>query len=138
MKYNIEICGRDREHFRVGTIGASDNWVIKHTTLKKLYKLLVEYYKQTMRQSLEHSAFVAPDLTAIAKSAREEDVVKFGVLVMNAALQGPKNATYIQRVQGLSQQAQTFIMTSIEQLMTEVMSKPAAGSAPARKDSTSE
>lgn len=120
--YHTRTRCRDPTHFKsaasLAVSSSTDNWVIRHTALKKLFRLLTGYYQSSLRQNVEQCALELPNLQVLAKGADSaacnKEAFTFGRLVLNAALQCPKNAVYVERVQGLDQTVQHQVMAIIE------------------------
>ncbi|PWN51409.1 hypothetical protein IE53DRAFT_51455 [Violaceomyces palustris] len=97
-----------------------DNWVLKIGTLKRLYKLMVQYYSEILLCSPQ--ALPAPDLNAIAKSSDEEELCKLCHLAVGIAVHSEKNDQHIAAIQSLSEGDQEQLMNSINEVMTAIRS----------------
>lgn len=90
----------------------SGNWVIKYNKLQRLYKLSLGYFQEKLKKST--TQLTEPDLTAIAKDANEDEILKFGTIIISLAVQCPNNQIYVERIQTLNSEMQTELMISIE------------------------
>ncbi|GAC75593.1 hypothetical protein PANT_16c00058 [Moesziomyces antarcticus T-34] len=93
-----------------------DNWVLTIGTLKRLYKLMLQFYSQSL--SCAPSPLPSPDLNAIARSADPEELAKLCLLAIGIAVQSEKNEAHIAAIQTLDHSHQTQLMVSIERIMS--------------------
>ncbi|CAE6460999.1 unnamed protein product [Rhizoctonia solani] len=107
----------DEEYFRSPPRSqSSENWVIRFGQLKRLFRLITQYFVDVLhRQTAE---LEVPDLQAIAQN---HDVVQTLVLcrlTIAISVQGKKNSEVIAGIQKLPQADQRAIMTAIEKVMS--------------------
>ncbi|KAH7341569.1 HOOK protein-domain-containing protein [Rhizoctonia solani] len=107
----------DEEYFRnLPRSQSSENWVIRFGQLKRLFRLITQYFVDVLhRQTAE---LEVPDLQAIAQN---HDVVQTLVLcrlTIAISVQGKKNSEVIAGIQKLPQADQRAIMTAIEKVMS--------------------
>ncbi|KIS66560.1 uncharacterized protein UMAG_11790 [Mycosarcoma maydis] len=93
-----------------------DNWVLTIGTLKRLYKLMMQYYSQSLQAA--STALPSPDLNAIARSADAEQLALLCLLAIGIAVRSEKNETHIAAIQTLDQKHQHQLMMSIERVMS--------------------
>ncbi|KAJ1021627.1 hypothetical protein NDA16_003764 [Ustilago loliicola] len=93
-----------------------DNWVLTIGTLKRLYKLMMQFYSQTLQCA--PTALPTPDLNAIARSSDSIQLAKLCLLAIGIAVQSDKNETHIAAIQTLDQAHQHQLMMSIERIMS--------------------
>ncbi|GAC95383.1 hypothetical protein PHSY_002958 [Pseudozyma hubeiensis SY62] len=93
-----------------------DNWVLTIGTLKRLYKLMMQYYSQSLQCA--PTALPSPDLNAIARSADPQELAKLCLLAIGIAVRSDKNETHIAAIQTLDQAHQHQLMMSIERIMS--------------------
>ncbi|SPO31281.1 related to Hook protein [Ustilago trichophora] len=93
-----------------------DNWVLTIGTLKRLYKLMMQFYSESLQCA--PSSLPSPDLNAIARSADPAELAKLCLLAIGIAVQSEKNETHIGAIQTLDQTHQHQLMMSIERIMT--------------------
>lgn len=92
-----------------------ENWVLKTATLKRLYKLVVQYYIESLQQSPK--ALEVPDLDVLARDGSREELCKLGRLVIGIAVRSERAGEHIQAIQTLSIEDQQQLMYTIEQVM---------------------
>ncbi|CDS01047.1 related to Hook protein [Sporisorium scitamineum] len=93
-----------------------DNWVLTIGTLKRLYKLMMQFYSQSLQCA--PTALPSPDLNAIARSADPQELAKLCLLAIGIAVRSEKNEIHIAAIQTLDQTHQHQLMMSIERIMT--------------------
>ncbi|GJJ12471.1 hypothetical protein Clacol_006713 [Clathrus columnatus] len=115
----------DENYFRLPSRPASqlsDNWVIRFAALKRLYRLITQYFAEVLHQP--SSSLDVPDLQAISKDFELEATLILCRLTICIAVQSEKNKEVIDRIQLLSETKQHILMKAIEKLTNvEVMSK---------------
>ncbi|SPC63362.1 related to Hook protein [Ustilago sp. UG-2017b] len=95
-----------------------DNWVLTIGTLKRLYKLMMQFYSQSLQCA--PTRLPTPDLNAIARSSDSAELAKLCLLAIGIAVQSEKNETHIAAIQTLDQTHQHQLMMSIERIMTSI------------------
>ncbi|CAO3677548.1 unnamed protein product [Umbelopsis ramanniana] len=103
----------------------SDNWVLKFNNLKKLCKLVTRYYEEVLGQQDFTDKIPNINLTAIAKDADVDEILKLCQLVIVIAVLNDNNSIYIEKMQSLSQSSQHALMVCIEQVMVIVQGRSA-------------
>ena len=101
------------------------NWALALTNLKKLMRLIEAHYEEELGLHLQggrggNSYFASLDLAGIAREKRNKDIIKLVELVVLAAVRAPapeKARVYIERIMGLSPQAQAFLKESVERTL---------------------
>ena len=107
----------DAEYFRQpGRPAAqpSDNWVLRFSALKKLYRLMTQYFSEVLHQPT--SALEVPDLQAIAKDYNVNATLIMCRLTIAIAVQCENNKEIIERIQKLTESEQHALMRVIEQV----------------------
>ncbi|PWN36690.1 uncharacterized protein FA14DRAFT_159102 [Meira miltonrushii] len=92
-----------------------DNWILKTATLKRLFKLVTQYYIEVLQQS--PSALDVPDLDALARDGSKQDLYKLGSLVIGIAVRSDQANEHIAAIQSLPLEDQQQLMYTIEQVM---------------------
>jgi len=108
---------RDAEYFRHPTRPPgqlSDNWVLRFNALKRLYRLLIQYFSDVLDQNT--SALEVPDLQAMAKDHSVKDTLVMCRLTISIAVQCENNKHIINKIQSLSDTNQHYLMKAIEQV----------------------
>lgn len=106
----------DSSYFRNPHGGeVKDNWILKTATLKRLFKLVTQYYIEILHQS--PSALDIPDLDALARDGSKQDLYKLGSLVIGIAVRSEQANEHISAIQSLSIEDQQQLMYTIEQVM---------------------
>ncbi|KAI8998901.1 HOOK-domain-containing protein [Trametes punicea] len=103
----------------------SDNWVLRFSSLKRLYRLMTQYFSEVLHQPT--SALDVPDLQAIAKDYNINATLIMCRLTVAIAVQCENNQTIIERIQKLTESEQHSLMRVIEQVMDKVRSSADAG-----------
>ena len=105
----------DPEYFRHpprSTVHGTENWVLRATSLKRLYRLMTQYMTDVIRQPT--SALDVPDLQAMAKDNDVVATLAMCRLAIAIAVQSEKNKEIIERIQKLNQEDQHCLMKAIE------------------------
>ena len=108
---------RDTEYFRQPTrppAQLSDNWVLRFNALKRLYRLLIQYFSDVLNQNT--SALEVPDLQAMAKDHSVKDTLIMCRLTISIAVQCEDNKHIIDKIQSLTDTNQHYLMKAIEQV----------------------
>lgn len=111
----------DAEYFRQPTRPSaqpSDNWVLRFSSLKRLYRLMTQYFSDVLHQPT--SALDVPDLQAIAQDHNVPATLIMCRLTIAIAVQCEKNKEIIEKIQQLSESEQHSLMRVIEQVMAKV------------------
>ncbi|OBZ75226.1 Protein Hook [Grifola frondosa] len=111
----------DAEYFRQSTRPSaqpSDNWVLRFSALKRLYRLMTQYFSEVLHQPT--SALEVPDLQAIAKDYDIPATLIMCHLIIAIAVQCEKNKDIIEKIQRLGESDQHSLMRVIEQVMAKV------------------
>ncbi|EJD02105.1 HOOK-domain-containing protein [Fomitiporia mediterranea MF3/22] len=111
--------GVDSEYFRQShqSVQGSENWVLRVSSLKRLYRLMTQYYTDILHQPT--ATIDVPDLQAMAKDHDAAATLAMCRLTIAIAVQSPQNREIINKIQGLSQEHQHYLMRAIEQSMTK-------------------
>ncbi|KAH8108457.1 HOOK-domain-containing protein [Phellopilus nigrolimitatus] len=111
----------DAQYFRQpsrSSAQATDNWVLRFGTLKRLYRLMTQYYTDILRQPT--TALEVPDLQAMAKDEDASASLAMCRLTIVIAVQSARNREIINKIQMLSQENQHCLMKAIEQSMSKL------------------
>jgi protein HOOK3 len=106
----------DAEYFPQSTRPSaqpSDNWVLRFSALKRLYRLMTQYFADILQKPT--SGLDVPDLQAIAKDHSVPATLTMCRLTIAIGVQCEKNKQFIDRIQGLSETDQHYLMKAIEQ-----------------------
>ncbi|CAO1614456.1 unnamed protein product [Sympodiomycopsis kandeliae] len=130
----------DADHFRNPHSTAEsgqDNFVIRLATLKRLSKLIAQYYQDPLQ--LSTSSLEQPDLDEIARSSSPVEIGKLCKLVLGITIQSERTKTdHITAIQSFSQDDQQSLMEAIAQVMSgltkDVNGKDVNGSAQQQDD----
>ncbi|KAL1947543.1 hypothetical protein VTO73DRAFT_13267 [Trametes versicolor] len=118
----------DADYFRQPTRPSaqpSDNWVLRFSSLKRLYRLMTQYFSEVLHQPT--GALDVPDLQAIAKDYNVNATIIICRLTIAIAVQCENNQVIIERIQKLSESEQHSLMRVIEQVMSKARSSAEAG-----------
>ena len=108
---------RDAEYFRAPTrpsAQATDNWVLQFSALKRIYRLLTQYFAEVLMQPA--SGLEVPDLQAMAKDHDISATLGLCRLTLAIAVQCEKNKEFIGKIQALGETDQHYLMRAIEQV----------------------
>ncbi|KAJ7702433.1 HOOK protein-domain-containing protein [Mycena rosella] len=111
----------DAEYFRQSTRPSaqpSDNWVLRFSALKRLYRLMTQYFADVLQKPT--SGLDVPDLQAVAKDHAVQATLTMCRLTIAIGVQCEKNKEFIDRIQGLSETDQHYLMRAIEQVMARI------------------
>ncbi|KAJ1883239.1 hypothetical protein LPJ66_011054, partial [Kickxella alabastrina] len=116
----FEICAEiDRQWFKsIRSADIGDNWVLKMNNLKKLYKLVTQYYEDVL--GYPASNLDEPNLSAIAKNEDPEELLKLCHLILTLAVQCERNQVYIGKIMSLGEDDQRCLMVSIESVLAQL------------------
>ncbi|EIM82519.1 HOOK-domain-containing protein [Stereum hirsutum FP-91666 SS1] len=107
----------DADYFRQPTRPSaqpSDNWVLRFNSMKRLYRLMTQYFSDVLNKPT--SSLDVPDLQAIAKDHDVASTLTMCRLTIAIAVQCEKNKEFIEKIQGLSETDQHYLMKAIEQV----------------------
>ncbi|KAG6332241.1 hypothetical protein ID866_6849 [Astraeus odoratus] len=96
----------------------SDNWVLRFNALKRLYRLLTQYFEDVLQRPT--SALDVPNLQAAAKDYDVDATLIMCRMTLAIAVQCEKNREIIERIQRLDEGAQHHLMKAIEQVMVKI------------------
>lgn len=96
----------------------SDNWVLRFSALKKLYRLMTQYFADVLQKPT--SSLDVPDLQAIAKDGNVHAILSLCRLTIAIGVHCEKNKEFIEKIQELSQEDQHCLMKAIEQVMAKI------------------
>ncbi|KAJ7771830.1 HOOK protein-domain-containing protein [Mycena metata] len=111
----------DAEYFRQSTRPSaqpSDNWVLRFSALKRLYRLMTQYFADVLQKPT--SGLDVPDLQAVAKDHAVQATLTMCRLTIAIGVQCEKNKQFIDKIQGLSETDQHYLMKAIEQVMARI------------------
>ncbi|KAF9532408.1 HOOK protein-domain-containing protein [Crepidotus variabilis] len=102
----------------------SDNWVLRFSSLKRLYRVMTQYYADVLQKPT--SSLDVPDLQAIAKEHDLGATLLLCRLLIVIGVQCEKNKEFIDKIRGLSEEEQHLVMKAIEQVMAKIAIAPGA------------
>ncbi|KDN52120.1 hypothetical protein K437DRAFT_40724 [Tilletiaria anomala UBC 951] len=103
----------DGEHFRnPHEDELKDNVVLRIGTLKRLYKLMIQYMAENLQFST--AKLEEPDFDALARINAPSEACKLCRLALIIAVQSDNKMSYVEVIQGLDQGDQQQLMQSIE------------------------
>ncbi|KAJ7445821.1 HOOK protein-domain-containing protein [Mycena galericulata] len=111
----------DAEYFRQSarpSAQPSDNWVLRFSALKRLYRLMTQYFTDVLQKPT--SGLDVPDLQAVAKDHAVQATLTMCRLTIAIGVQCEKNKEFIDKIQGLSETDQHYLMKAIEQVMARI------------------
>ncbi|CAA7267986.1 unnamed protein product [Cyclocybe aegerita] len=117
----------DASYFRQPTRPSaqpSENWVLRFSALKRLYRLMTQYFADVLQKPT--SSLDVPDLQAIAKDHSLSATLTMCRLAIVIGVQCEKNKEFIDKIQGLSETDQHNLMKAIEQVMAKIALAPGA------------
>lgn len=91
-----------------------ENWVLRFSSLKRLYRLITQYYADVLHQPA--SALEVPDLQAVAKEYNVPETLRLCRLAIGIAVQSEKRKEVIEGIQGLKESYQSSLMRAIEKV----------------------
>ncbi|KIK63774.1 hypothetical protein GYMLUDRAFT_57431 [Collybiopsis luxurians FD-317 M1] len=111
----------DADYFRQSTrptAQTSDNWVLRFSALKRLYRLMTQYFMDVLHKPA--SGLDVPNLHAMAKDSDDTATLIMCRLTIVIGVQCHKNKVFIDKIQGLSQIDQQSLMRVIEQIINRI------------------
>jgi protein HOOK3 len=114
LKY-FSITSSDEEYFHNPPRSqSSENWVIRFGQLKRLFRLINQYFVDVLHR--QTAGLQVPDLQAIAQNHDVLQTLALCRLTIAISVQGKKNSEVIAGIQKLPQTEQRSIMTAIEKV----------------------
>ncbi|EJD53364.1 HOOK-domain-containing protein, partial [Auricularia subglabra TFB-10046 SS5] len=95
----------------------ADNWALRFNSLKRLFRLINQYYADVLHQPA--TAIQVPNLQAIAQDYNLEEMLIMCRLTIAIAVQSEKNKSVIERIQKLNDGDQHALMKAIEQVIDD-------------------
>ncbi|KAI0273860.1 HOOK-domain-containing protein [Gloeopeniophorella convolvens] len=95
----------------------SDNWVLRFNAVKRVYRLMTQYFSDALGQPTD--TLEVPDLQAVAKDYSIPSILMMCRLTLAIAVQCDKNKEFIDKIQGLSEVDQHYLMKAIEQIVDD-------------------
>jgi len=114
---NLTTPPSDAAYFRQPTRPSaqpSENWVLRFSALKRLYRLMTQYFTDVLQKPT--SSLPVPDLQAIAKDHNMQATLTMCRLTIVIGVQCERNKEFIDKIQGLSEGDQHYLMKAIEQV----------------------
>ena len=111
----------DADYFRQSarpSAQPSDNWVLRFSQLKRLYRLMAQYFSDVLHQPM--SAPEVPDLQGMAQDYNVAATLGMCRLAITIAVQCENNKAIIEKIQSLTESEQHSLMKVIEQTMAKV------------------
>ncbi|KAJ3517791.1 hypothetical protein NLJ89_g265 [Agrocybe chaxingu] len=115
----------DASYFRQSTRPSaqpSENWVLRFSALKRLYRLMTQYFADVLQKPT--SSLDVPDLQAIAKDHSLSATLTMCRLAIVIGVQCEKNKEFIDKIQGLNEMDQHNLMKAIEKVMAKIALAP--------------
>ena len=98
----------------------ADNWALRFNSLKRLFRLMNQYYADVLHQPT--TAIQVPNLQAIAQDSNVAALLVLCRLTIAIAVQCENNKEIIERIQRLTETEQHALMKAIEQVSAGVTS----------------
>lgn len=111
----------DVEYFRQPTRPSaqpSENWVLRFSALKRLYRLMTQYFTDVLQKPT--GSLDVPDLQAIAKDHNIAATLTICRLTIAIGVQCERNKQFIDKIQDLSEADQHHLMKAIEQVRLSI------------------
>ncbi|KAJ7074380.1 HOOK protein-domain-containing protein [Mycena amicta] len=111
----------DAEYFRQSprpSSPPSDNWVLRFSALKRLYRLMTQYFADVLQKPT--TGLQVPDLQAVAKDHAVQPTLAMCRFTIAIGVQCEQNKQFIDKIQGLSDTDQHYLMKAIEQVMARI------------------
>ena len=96
----------------------SENWVLRFNSLKRLYRLLTQYFEEVLQKPT--TALDVPNLQAAAKDCNVSAILVLCRMTLAITVQCEKNREIIERIQCLDEDAQHHLMKAIEQVRVAI------------------
>ncbi|CAK5264726.1 unnamed protein product [Mycena citricolor] len=125
----------DADYFRQSTRPSalpSDNWVLRFSSLKRLYRLMTQYLTEVLQKPT--SGLDVPDLQAVAKDHSPTHILAMCRLTLAIGVQCEQNKQFIDKIQGLTESDQHYLMKAIEQVMARISTSGDSGEASITED----
>ena len=97
---------------RTSQTGAQDNWVLRFTALKSLYKLMTQYFTDVLYKPTKN--LEAPNLQGVAKDYSTTDTLILCRMAIAIGVQCERNKEFIAKIQALNESDQHNLMRAIE------------------------
>ena len=113
----LDVTHSDADYFRQParpSAQPSENWVLRFSSLKRLYRLMTQYFSDVLHQPT--SALDVPDLQAMAKDFNNDAALVMCRLTIAIAVQCESNKQIIEKIQSLTEAEQHSLMRAIEQV----------------------
>uniref|UniRef100_A0A8C4R746 Calponin-homology (CH) domain-containing protein n=1 Tax=Eptatretus burgeri TaxID=7764 RepID=A0A8C4R746_EPTBU len=94
-----------------------DNWRLKASNLKKVYKGILDFYHEVLCQDL--TEFPSPDLSGFAERGDRVAMARVLQLILGCAISCQHKHMYIQRIMLLEESVQHVVMATIQELITK-------------------
>jgi protein HOOK3 len=112
----------DAEYFRQPTRASaqpSDSWVLRFSTLKRLYRLMTQYFSDVLQCPMGN--LEVPDLQAIAKDHNVAATLTMCRMTIAIGVQCERNREFIDKIQGLNETDQHYLMKAIERVRSMLL-----------------
>ncbi|KNZ79392.1 Hook like protein [Termitomyces sp. J132] len=96
----------------------SENWVLRFSSLKRLYRLMTQYFTEVLQKPT--GSLDVPDLQAIAKDSSLWATLIMCRITIAIGVQCERNKQFIEKIQSLSETDQHHLMKAIEQVMARI------------------
>ena len=121
----LTIINSDQSYFRQpprSSTQPSENWVLRFSSLKRLYRLMTQYFADVLQKPT--SSLDVPDLQAIAKDHSLSATLTMCRLTLVIGVQCEKNEEFIDKIRDLSETDQHYLMKAIEQVNPPLQTHP--------------
>jgi protein HOOK3 len=122
FSWNTHFFASDTSYFRHPTSGPArpiENWVLRFSALKRLYRLMTQYVSDVLQKPT--SSLDVPDLQAIAKDFDLGATLVMCRLLIVIGVQCERNKEFIDKIRCLGEGDQHLIMKAIEQVSLEIL-----------------
>ncbi|CAO1638164.1 unnamed protein product [Parajaminaea phylloscopi] len=120
----------DAQHFRNphADLGSKDTYVVKLGTLKRLYKLMAQFYSEPLRLNID--LLPVPDLDELARTSSNVELCKLCRLAIGITIVSEDTkAEHIAAIQTLPEADQGRLMVAIDAIMGATTPIPSGGPA---------
>eukprot|EP00596_Hydrurales_sp_CCMP1899_P005175 CAMPEP_0119034874 /NCGR_PEP_ID=MMETSP1177-20130426/1896_1 /TAXON_ID=2985 /ORGANISM="Ochromonas sp, Strain CCMP1899" /LENGTH=711 /DNA_ID=CAMNT_0006992673 /DNA_START=257 /DNA_END=2389 /DNA_ORIENTATION=+ len=114
------------EHFNKDLLNkdAGGNWALCANNLRKLLRLMDDFYKSVLKKSIDMSCV---NVDTIAKNSDPDSLLELLELIVGAAVMCERKATFIQAIFGLDHLSQTVLKGMVEHAMHRMQDYPVDG-----------
>ncbi|KAH9811138.1 hypothetical protein DFH28DRAFT_477033 [Melampsora americana] len=99
----------------------SEAWVLRFTSFKKMYKLILRYFEEELRKRPNDEGFKVPNLQKIAKDGDVDESVSLSMLILTLSTLAQPDL-HVPKIQSLPTWAQTALMVGIQSITHSLQS----------------